>query len=72
MGKTLFSTKFNDFIFLAMDDYKIREVTKDDKEDVIKLHEGDLDYLPAYYNYFLQATHIHPVVMEYKKQIVNL
>ena len=55
-----------------MDDYKIREVTQDDKEDIIKLHEGDLDYLPAYYDYFLQATHILPVVMEYKKQIVNL
>ena len=66
------STKFYDSIFLAMDDYKIREVTQDDKEDVIKLHEGNLDYLRAYYDYFLQATHILPVVMEYKKQIVNL
>ena len=55
-----------------MDDYKIREMTQDDKEDVIKLHEGDLDYLPAYYEYSLKATHILPVVMVYKKQIVNL
>ena len=58
-----------------MERVKIRRLTKEDKEAVMKLrddvYEG-MDFLPAYYDYFLTSTKVYPGAVLYDGKLVSM
>ena len=57
-----------------MDDLKVREAVAHDRDDVIKIREnlyGGSDYLPAYFQHFVDSTDITPFVLLYQDKVVS-
>ena len=59
----------------ANENYQTREATKSDKEAVLKIQEnvyGGRDYLPDYYDDFLETPNMTPFVLLDKEKIVRI